>query len=545
MHLKNKSVLLILKVLPLLLAVLIMIPRLTSAQFGLLDDGYIMNEVKAILDGDLNILLGHEAGRFRPVYWLYFTLIYAIAGPNPFWFYIGHLIILLILIVEIQTLMKHQGVNHVHILLTTLVFIFSIPIIENFYTLSKGEPLQLVFILASILCLEKQKAKINHRMSWVLRALTIITLIIAFWTKETAYIMLPLSALWAAYALIQRNRISIEERKAYLHYLGAILIAAVVNVLIFTVLNVSLASGDSYTSQYELDVISILTRAPRWMTLYVHYFSFLLPLAIMVVIIFLNKENENKQLTHNLVFWGSWILAWSIGLMPWQFAESYYLLPFSVGVSILIALLIPHIWDGINSHRPLIHRLMTTMAVICLVLLLASLTHYRTHARVQLTFDRMNDQMINTIRNLLPDDGDLIMGVNTYNEYVQNTGHFLIDQDGMTNITFDFVSLEVLLVLETRSEAILLLPYIEHQPTLLLRAGVEEEFTMAWVDEIQQTLEGRLEPVDQLRAGFQINNINLPVIACPILGRRGFCEHPDPFLDTRLFSYGWDIYRIK
>jgi len=137
------------------------------------------------------------------------------------------------------------------------------------------------------------------------------------------------------------------------------------------------------------------------------------------------------------------------------------------------------------------------------------------------------------------------MGVNTYNEYVQNLGHFLIDQDGMTDITYDFVNLEVLLGIESRSEAILLLPFIEHQPRLLLRAGVEEEFTMAWVEEIRQALDGHLQLLTQFRAGFQINNINLPVMACPLLGERGFCTDPDPFFDTRWFHYGWDIYRIQ
>jgi len=115
----------------------------------------------------------------------------------------------------------------------------------------------------------------------------------------------------------------------------------------------------------------------------------------------------------------------------------------------------------------------------------------------------------------------------------------------MNKITYDYVSLEILLGIESRTDAILLLPFIQNQPRLLLRAGVEEEFTMAWVDEIEHTLEGNLQSLAYFRSGFQINNINLPVIICPVLGNRGFCTNPDPFFDTRLFSYGWDIYRIR
>lgn len=540
-----KAKFLIFAALPLILAVLIMIPRLTSAQFGLLDDGFILNEVRAVLNGDLRMQLDLESGRFRPLYWLYFTLIYALAGPNPVWFFTGHLVILLILLLEIRALMTHLGVHDWQILLASLIFLFSIPIIENFYTLSKGEPLQLIFILGALLCLEKLKRSTRLQTTWVFTGLAFISLLAAIWTKETAYIMVPLAILWAAFVLYQRKHISPEERRAYFIFLGATLAATMLNLLVLNIWGASPAAGDNYTSLYTLNLMSIIARAPRWMTLYAFYFHYLLPLTIMATMIFFITENRDSRIIHNLVYWGGWILAWSVGFFPWEFAEVYYLLPFSVGVSIIAGLLLPHIRNMITSGKTSIRWLTGSMVVLFVVLCLASLTHYRTHALTQIAIDKMNGQMLETIRDQLPEDGDLIMGVNAYNEYVWNVGHFLIDQDGMTAFTYDFVSLEVLLGIESRSEAILLLPFIEHQPRLLLRLGVEEEFTMAWVEEIQQTLAGQLQPLAQPRASFQINNINLPVIACPILGSRGFCEHPDPFLDTRLFSYGWDIYTIK
>jgi hypothetical protein len=531
--------------LPLILAVLIMIPRLTSAQFGFLDDGFILSEVRAILNGDLSMRLDFGAGRFRPLYWLYFTLIYALAGPNPFWFFTGHLVILLILLLEIRALMKHLGGHDWQILLASLVFLFSIPIIENFYTLSKGEPLQLIFILGALLCLEKLKRSTRPQTTWTFSGLASISLLAAIWSKETAYIMLPLAVVWAAFVLYQRKHISAKELRANFIFLGATLAATMLNLLVLNIWSASPAAGDTYTSQYSLNLMSIIARVPRWMTLYAFYFHYLLPLTVMAMMILFIKENSDSRIKHDLVVWGGWVLAWSVGFFPWEFAEVYYLLPVSVGISIIAGLLLPHIRNVITSDKTSMRWLMGSMSVLFVVLFLASLTHYRTHALTQISIDQMNRQMLNTIRDQLPEDGDLIMGVNTYNEYVQNLGHFLIDQDGMTTITYDFVSLEVLMGIESRSEAILLLPYIEHQPRLLLRAGVEEEFTMAWVEEIQQTLEGQLQPLAQPRSTFQINNINLPVIACPILGSRGFCEHPDPFLDTRLFSYGWDIYTIK
>ena len=135
MRLKKGSQLII-AVLPLIIAILIMTPRLTSAQFGLLDDGFILDEVRNILGGDLSRRLSLNADRFRPLYWLYFTLIYSLAGPNPIWFFTGHLLILMVLLLEIRALMKLMGAHDWQILLASLMFLFSIPIIENFYTLS-------------------------------------------------------------------------------------------------------------------------------------------------------------------------------------------------------------------------------------------------------------------------------------------------------------------------------------------------------------------------------------------------------------------------
>ena len=543
--LSNKTKSLIFAVLPLIIAVLIMIPRLTSAQFGLLDDGYILNEVRTILRGDLSMRLDLEAGRFRPIYWLYFTLIYALAGPNPLWFFFGHLIILLVLLMIIRSLMKQYGANEGQILLTSFVFLFSIPIIENFYTLSKSETLQLVFILLALLCFEKLKNSLQTQTTLIFAVLMFINILAAIWAKETTYILIPLAVLWTAYVLYNRKYFPSKAQWAHLIFLGAILLATGVNFLISSNWGAVLVTDGTYTSQYNLSLMTILSRAPRWMTLYAFYFHYLLPLAIMAVIIICRKENHHSRIQHDLFFWGGWILAWSVGFFPWEYAEVYYLLPFSLGVSIITGLLIPHILRELTTSKPSLRRSLSLMVFFFASLFIVSLSHFRTHALTQLTFDRMNHQMMAKTKDLLENDGDLIMGVNTYNEYVQNLGHFLIDQEGMNKITYDYVSLEILLGIESRTDAILLLPFIQNQPRLLLRAGVEEEFTMAWVDEIEHTLEGNLQSLAYFRSGFQINNINLPVIICPVLGNRGFCTNPDPFFDTRLFSYGWDIYRIR
>ncbi|MFU8827220.1 MAG: hypothetical protein ACNA70_06985 [Brevefilum sp.] len=56
---------------PLMIAVLIMAPRLASPQFGIMDDSLIYVEVQKLLQGDLSMSYDLQAGRFRPLYWFF------------------------------------------------------------------------------------------------------------------------------------------------------------------------------------------------------------------------------------------------------------------------------------------------------------------------------------------------------------------------------------------------------------------------------------------------------------------------------------------
>jgi len=89
------------------------------------------------------------------------------------------------------------------------------------------------------------------------------------------------------------------------------------------------------------------------------------------------------------------------------------------------------------------------------------------------------------------------------------------------------------------------MPFIKNQPRLTVRAGVEEAYQRQWNEKLLETTESKREPIEEFERSFRISNINLPVLICPILGNRGFCENPDPIIDTRLFVYGWEIFEIK
>jgi hypothetical protein len=78
-----------------------------------------------------------------------------------------------------------------------------------------------------------------------------------------------------------------------------------------------------------------------------------------------------------------------------------------------------------------------------------------------------------------------------------------------------------------------------------VRAGVEEFYQQQWNQKFLENTESNRVSLKTFEGSFRLSNVNLPTALCPLLGQRGFCENPDPLIDTRLFTYGWEIFEIR
>src|SRR5512143_2191264 len=78
---------------PILICVLIMIPRIVSPQFGLLDDGRSLTISQGIIHGKWDLSWDVIAGRARPLYWASFAFWYFLANGHAFWYFLGNLIV--------------------------------------------------------------------------------------------------------------------------------------------------------------------------------------------------------------------------------------------------------------------------------------------------------------------------------------------------------------------------------------------------------------------------------------------------------------------
>jgi len=357
--------------------------------------------------------------------------------------------------------------------------------------------------------------------------------------------MAPISACWLGYVILKRKNFPTSNLKAYLIYFSCMAASMGAFFLIRALFGATPVTGGNFTDRYNFTLGALTERIPRWITLFAGYYHYLLPFAILVPIVIFSPSCMDDDFRLYAFSWGIWLLAWVSALLPWEYARAYYLLAFSLGVAILIGLFAPKIMSQIKLARRTPRYILVALSLLFLLLFIASLTHYRTHAKTQLIFDRLNYQMLKITREITPQNGVVLSSFEENLEYVEGIGYFLIDYFDLSTIRYNHINVDKLERLHWYSDGIVIMPYVNNLPSLLVRAGVDKEYTMLWNEIVLKNQGDHLIPVIQLRDEFQINNLNLQVAFCPIAGERGFCKNPDPFFDTRTFSYGWDIFTIK
>jgi len=534
----------ILRSIPYLLAFLILLPRLLSPQFGFFDDAATLSQAQSFLNGDFSMGIDMQAGRFRPVYWLYYTLIYVFAGYHPFWYYLGNLALLFILLIEIRQLIKQLGGAEWQVLLISCLFLFSMPIVENFYTLSKGEPLQLILLLGAILLLRPKPADRPGKL-WGRSILAALLFLLAIMVKETAIIIVPLAILWALYPMLSKDNGLKKDLPNYWHLAAGASLSVAVFFIARRVFQATSLLGGTYTKRYMFDLSDMLERILRWVTQYTFYFLFTVPIILLLIWFIIKKIQVDESLKFNLFRWGSWCVLWFVIYIPWEYAKTYYLLPFALGIAMILGLSIPTVIKQIKEFK-LSSRLVTIILVVLTgILYLITIPNYITNARVQLAFDKANDEMLSYVINDTPANAEILLNIETYKEYTEKIGEYIYDHHHRDDIVFLNIDQELMERVNEYQQAYVLVPIIDSQPELTVRAGVIETYQDVWDQNFFDKTKGHRIFLVSFEESFRLSNINLPVVLCQFGLDAGFCQNPDKVIDFRPFSYRWEIYQIQ
>jgi hypothetical protein len=326
---------------PVIIGLLLMIPRLLSPQFGFFDDATTLTTSENILNGTWSLADEAYYGRFRPAYWIYYAVIYAFAGQKPFWFFIGNVLLISFITIGLIRLARGLGFSRLQAWFAGIAFVLTGSTLENTYTLSKPELQQGLWLILSLLAIGLYaQANSRWKKNFSL-ALTASTIFLACASKETSLIILPIGFAWFLDAwllkLIDKSSgvTTLSARRAYL-IMAFIGVAAFIALRYFNLPSGLIESG--YPSRFDFSRTHMFDNARIWLDLLLRDYLYLIPLALIPILWWLIRRDIRR--IHLIMDSGIWMLAWAAIYIPWQFTQEYYLLPFALGAAIFAALLL-------------------------------------------------------------------------------------------------------------------------------------------------------------------------------------------------------------
>ena len=523
---------------PVLFAVLIMLPRLSSPEFGLLDDGLNLRTAREITDGNWEIW-DLSAGRFRPVYWLHWWFQYLIFGLQPIGYYAVNTILLGLTVASLSIfLWLRTGIKWLASA-AGMLFLLAPPIFESYYTLGKGEMVQ-VFALSIWLVLgaifEKYPRK-GSRLG-ILLGMT-LAVMIASGVKETGIIIAPISVAWLVMDWIWRKIRPAQAGCIPLRW-SYLLSAAIGLAIIFLLRSIILARFfelTGYASNYAFSLSILIDSAVRWVGWLIRSYLYLVPLALLVPLWIRRKDRLDLQ--RLLVDGLLWFAAWIVVYLPWSSMVGYFVFPSLLGACMIGAVMVAGSHTIMRSGRKFQSLIALFLVSSALILFIGSISNGVMDARVLLRTDEENSRLIDYLADELAENSTLLIAFPEENEYTNEIGIHLAELYDRADIHVGLLDPDLIHSIE--GNIAILVPDIMHTPLLTVRLGVYE----GWQPEINAAI-SRL-PDQEWQTGYEsqtqfgLNFIDLPRLFCFAISSRGFCTAPAPLINAQSFVYGWSV----
>jgi hypothetical protein len=543
----------------------VLLPRLLSPQFGLLDDGVALRSVQSISQNWLSAFhLLNDTGRFFPVYWLYNFLIYQVGGANPFLYFVANYLALASITAGVIWFVRYRGGSRFQAWAAGMFLVLSGPTIETYYTLSKAEVPQLLCLMMSLLIITRYTPTTNRQKKFMVIMLTTVTLLLALLSKETSLAILPISVGWLIVGLLRfdaaEDKMGLATRKAFL--LANLLAVGIFFMLRSALVTVPTTQG-LYTDAYRFELSQMLTSVTRWVAYFIRDFPYLLPFGIFAVATFVLKAQRQARL---LLDAAVWMLIWMGIFFPWHTLVEYYLMPFTIGCAIFSGVILGQAVTALStSQTKLLRGLAGFSLITCLVMIPILLANNMTNAQYQLTLDRANSDLVDYLATLPANSTVLI---NTpINEYGYELGVLLADLKQRPDIRMDYFRSQIPMTGTESISYYVVTPWIENQLFPSVRYNLYESGARQWNLYLRNFLGDRLalanfspsvpaaalkdvtQPIHQIEHQFQTLDIGLQLFVCLFANRANNvgidCDIPRPFIDNRTLSYGWKIYHAS
>ena len=523
---------------PVLIAVLIMLPRLLSPQFGLLDDGKSIITAQDIARGDWGFRFDTTDSRLRPLYWVSFAFLYNLAGEQPVWFFLLNTIALCLAVIALISFMIKVGANPWQAWLAGLFFAFSGAVIENFYTLSKGEWLQVLFLAISLVAITRYSPASQYRQKILLIAGAFLMLLLSMLTKETSVVVFPVSAVWAFLGWLWLGRSATRIQTWRIPYLISSITATGAYFLLRYMYTTNAVSTSGYTERYTFTLTQLVSSGIRWAGWLARDYSYLAFVVLLAVILLvLQRGFSQMHLAMDMLIW---MAAWIVVYLPWNFMTEYYMLPFTFGAAVLAGLVLGEeaVWRS---------RLTWTLGILVVILFAITAINNVTSARLQLAVDSVNAQMLEELSEL-PRNASVLINIQTQNEYTDQIKMQLGARFHRSDLEIGLFNPGAGLPDSCLPGACYIVsPAVQNQPLLTVRMGVFEPTQEDWNGSLQNFLNGNHNWVKKAtyNHSFGMLTVDFPRLFCKYVNTRAYCAIPSPFIDMRDFQYGWSLYQLQ
>jgi hypothetical protein len=531
---------------PILVCVLIMLPRLVSPQFGLMDDGRGIVIARGMMHGKLDLGWDILAGRFRPVYWAAFAFWYMLADGHAFWYFLGNLIVFSATTLVIIRLVIELGGSNLQAWVSGLIFSLSPPVIENVYSLSKAENLQLFLLCAAIWMVVIAIKAGRGYIYWLSLVGAFLLIQITCFTKESTLLMIPISLAWWLLACLGRFRhinAAIFAKKVTRWILVISLLCGGVFILARSIFFSSKIISVGVGSNFSFEFSQIISGVVRWGGWLMRDFMWLLPLILVVFVWCLFKKRSPRS--GLWLFAGVWMVAWLGLYIPWYFGAEYYLLPFTAGVAVLAGVLWVELIEIIRDPG----RIWKTIGYFSFgltgLLLLATQANSVTDASVQLAQDAANASVLEYVAKNAPLGSNVLVNIQLANEYIDQMEFLLNYEYGRTDLQFDRYQGQDLSQLAGQFPAVfVLVADLENQPKMTVRMGFVEDTLDIWNSILLPKLESWKEAFRVTRERT-ILTIDFPRLLCPVLNLENFCSSDGGLVNLWNLRYRWTVYTNK
>ena len=527
---------------PLAVAGLVMLPRLTSPQFGLLDDGLTLQTGREVIGRWSTVLhLIPETGRFFPAYWLVYSAIFGVVGARPLGFFAVNVALLAGLLAVLVRLVRSSGGTPRQAAVAVVLFASCGPTIESFYTLSKAEPLQLAWIAGSLLATAAALGAVGARRAGLL-VVAAGALLLAHATKETSLVLVPISLGWLAVERWSSREPGPFPRFAVTYLAINLVAAAAFVVLRWSYAPLAVAEG-TYTRAYTLHpgvVGPALFRISAWL---VRDFAFLLPLLLFAV---LSPRGDGSPARRLIGYASVWMVGWLAVFLPWPATFEYYLLPFAFGAAALAGAVVGDLWAARGRPHPATSRIAWGVLMTSGALWLVAVANATADARVQLTVDRSNADLIDFLADL--PSGSRIVLDTALNEYVAEVPMHLSQIKGRPDLVVEHVT-RASGDRPTSADVFVVTAEVANRPWPTVRVAPHQPLAGRDPATSSELRTGRRDPVYRAARRTRLTEIGIHRLLCRVavspFVEPGYCPGDGDVLDWRVFSYGWRVDRLK